>query len=290
MALADTLNYQIQKYFIIPFYSGTNEYNYINSITYGLIAAGILFLIYKVLEKNNLKIDMKFFWAVLPFIFLGSMVRMFVDKKIIPFTFFSVSPGLYISIASIFLLSLFISVVIEKPSKIKYEKMPSIFPSLKPAGLSYWKTSFAIGFLAVIIPAIFYGRFLKFENLNYGVAIVMLGLTAFSIVALTLLRVWKWFAPIFGLPILAHMIDASSTFVAVDFLGFAEKHPLPTFLIGITHTAAVMYALKLIILIPAIYYLNKEIKSENMRNFILIAVTVLGLAEGLRNLLTVVFG
>jgi len=280
----------INKYFITPIYSNTNEYNYINSITYGLIAAGILFLIYKVFEKYELKINMKFFLAVLPFIFLGSMVRMFVDKNIIPVRFFTVAPGIYLSIASIFLLALFISVVVEKLARINYEKMHRIFPSLKPAGLSYWKTSFAIGFITLIIPAVFYGRFLKFEHVNHGIAILLLGFTAASIVYFILLRVWKWFVPIFALPIFAHMIDASSTFIAVDFLGFVEKHPLPTFLIGLTHTAAIMYALKLVILIPAVYYINKEVKSENMRNFILIAIAVLGLAEGVRNLLTVVFG
>ena len=45
--------------------------------------------------------------------------------------------------------------------------------------------------------------------------------------------------------LLAHMMDASSTYIGVDKLGYYEKHVVPTYLIQLTGTALVMYQLKL---------------------------------------------
>jgi uncharacterized membrane protein len=84
------------------------------------------------------------------------------------------------------------------------------------------------------------------------------------------------------------MFDASATFIAVDFLGAIEKHPLPNMISGFVGTAAIMYALKLIVLIPLIYLLNKEFKDKNFVAYLAIAIAVLGLAEGLRDLLTII--
>ena len=45
--------------------------------------------------------------------------------------------------------------------------------------------------------------------------------------------------------LLAHLMDASSTYIGVDKLGYYEKHVVPTYLIQLTGTALVMYPLKL---------------------------------------------
>jgi uncharacterized membrane protein len=63
---------------------------------------------------------------------------------------------------------------------------------------------------------------------------------------------------------------------------------LPALSSGIAGTAAIMFPLKLLVLIPLVYFLNKEFEDKNLVNFFIIAVAVLGLAEGLRNLLTTI--
>lgn len=94
----------------------------------------------------------------------------------------------------------------------------------------------------------------------------------------------------------AHLIDASSTFVGVDLLGYYEKHVVPTLLINLTGTAAVMYPLKLAIFIPAIYLLDKEVggkddqRTQNLINLIKLVILVLGLSPAVRNTLRMTLG
>src|SRR3989344_8247853 len=109
MALSEFIN----KYYIQPIYDPYGGYNYVNSITYGLIAAALLFLIYRFLEKAKIKIDLKFLWALFPFILLGSSARVFVDKEVLPINFWIVSPGIYLAIAGIFLAILAVSYFLE---------------------------------------------------------------------------------------------------------------------------------------------------------------------------------
>ncbi|MBA3043554.1 DUF63 family protein [archaeon] len=68
----------------------------------------------------------------------------------------------------------------------------------------------------------------------------------------------------------AHFLDASATFVGTDFYNYAEKHPLPAFLINLSGTGAVMYPLKFILIFLVIYVLDitykKEIKDISRKN------------------------
>jgi len=267
------LNEFINKYYIQPIYDPYGGYNFANSITYGLIAVALLFLIYRFLERAKIKIDLKFFWALFPFVLLGSSARVLVDKESLPITFWTVSPGIYLAIAGIFLATLVISYLAERKTKFEY-----------------WKTSFLIGSVIFIVNLVINGRNIKITELKFGALIIFLAVLIFFAVNFLLKKFMPHYEKISSLPLFAHLLDASATFVAVDFLGFVEKHPLPTFFIDLTGTAAVMYALKLAVLIPAIYYLHKDIESENLRNFFFVAIAVLGLAEGIRDLIAVALG
>ena len=44
--------------------------------------------------------------------------------------------------------------------------------------------------------------------------------------------------------IYAHMLDASSTYIGVDWFSYYEKHVVPTFLIDLTGSAAIMFPLE----------------------------------------------
>ena len=89
--------------------------------------------------------------------------------------------------------------------------------------------------------------------------------------------------------------DASATFIAIDYYSYWEKHVLPGFLIGVLDTAAVMFVLKAIALFFAIYVLDIYLKNELVRYrkivpLIKIAVMVLGLAPGTRDMLRLAMG
>ncbi|MDI6708891.1 MAG: DUF63 family protein, partial [Candidatus Thermoplasmatota archaeon] len=90
----------------------------------------------------------------------------------------------------------------------------------------------------------------------------------------------------------AHFLDASATFVGINFYGYAEKHPLPTLAIGI-FGAWIMYPLKFIVVSLVIYLLRiryRAIVDENAKWLIIFCVFVLGLAPGIRDTLRIGIG
>lgn len=262
----------LQQYFITPIYADSG-YNIYNTVVYAIIAIVALIGIYKLLQKLNVKVDSKLFYAVFPFIIFGSSLRSFVDAGSYGIGFWTVSPGIYIMTAIIFLAALLLAVLVSRLTKAK---------------IAYWKPAFAIGITLVIINFGLVAGKLHLTNLKYGFAII--GLAALiSLVLWFAFRKLKFAAGLRNfLPFPAHMLDASATFIAVDFLSAVEKHPLPTFMTSIAGTAAIMYLLKLIVLIPLVYFLDKEFKNKEFVTFLLIAVAVLGFAEGLRNLLAII--
>jgi uncharacterized membrane protein len=85
-----------------------------------------------------------------------------------------------------------------------------------------------------------------------------------------------------------HGLDASSTFVFHDFYGGGEQHPIPRAIIEYTGTGLSFIFLKIAVLLLILYILKKEIKEKNLRNFFIAIIALLGLAQGLRNYLTIV--
>jgi uncharacterized membrane protein len=83
----------------------------------------------------------------------------------------------------------------------------------------------------------------------------------------------------------AHMFDATATFVALSFFGFGEQHPVPRLFIGAIGPGA-MFLLKIAVLIPILWLIDRETEDRDFRNFLKIGILILGLAPGLRDLLT----
>ena len=90
--------------------------------------------------------------------------------------------------------------------------------------------------------------------------------------------------------IYAHMLDASSTYIGVDWFGYYEKHVVPTFIINLTGTAAIMYPLKLLVLLPALSMIDKSLEDPSLRNLAKLVLITLGLAPAVRNTLRLALG
>ncbi|MBR9679419.1 MAG: DUF63 family protein, partial [Nanoarchaeota archaeon] len=89
------------------------------------------------------------------------------------------------------------------------------------------------------------------------------------------------------LGVAGHMFDATATFVTLDLfshLGYWEQHPIPRLIGTAGGTFLWFYLLKLIV-IAVLYYIDKDVKDENMKKILKFAVIVLGFAPGLRDTL-----
>jgi len=85
----------------------------------------------------------------------------------------------------------------------------------------------------------------------------------------------------------AQAFDAINTAFLLTFFGGFEKHVLPRYIIEKTGTPFSFIPLKLLIIVPILYFLAKD-KENNLSKLIIIAIFVLGLAQGLRNLISVI--
>ncbi|MFW6072264.1 MAG: DUF63 family protein [Thermoplasmatota archaeon] len=129
------------------------------------------------------------------------------------------------------------------------------------------------------------------------------------VVTLVFLGAWKLFgllrkensmsklylAPLNILIAWSHFFDASATYRGIEHYGYLEKHVLPRFAIDLTGSSLVMYPLKLLIIISAIYLLDRFLKEElteypYLRNLIKFVIIVLGAAPAVRNTLRLAMG
>ena len=124
--------------------------------------------------------------------------------------------------------------------------------------------------LSIIAAALWYlsGKYEKIGGIFSGVNIMILG---------------------------GHMLDASATYIGIDHYGYVEKHRLPAILIDYSGTAAVMYPLKLLFMIPALYLMDVVMKGETRRDLHMMAlvkltILILGFAPGSRDLLRLMLG
>ncbi|MBD3262600.1 MAG: DUF63 family protein, partial [Candidatus Altiarchaeales archaeon] len=193
-----------------------------------------------------------------------------------PGNWFFVTPGLYLTMFTFTVTFLAISLKVSQVLGKKYHALFALF------GMP-----FAAYNLVHILSNINQPQYLFY---------VLLSLAAVTLVTAALARLLKLNYLKYELNyvvVLAHLFDASTTFLGVDYAGYAEKHVLPTLFIDLTGTAAVMYPLKLLVLLPALYYVDKEMpaqEDEFERRLLKLIILILGAAPGIRNLVLLVLG
>ncbi|NLI62048.1 MAG: DUF63 family protein [Methanosarcinaceae archaeon] len=295
MSFLESVTSFIHKYYISPIIHDSG-YNIFNTLTWALILIVCVYFIIYAFNKLKIKVDDKFFLALLPFILSGSVLRVVADASIVsaPYVYLLITPNIYFVVflvASFLLLS---SVLLERFKIISdYRKLFFVEGTIIllfllailsiNSNVTHAWVLFAVIFGGLLWVLIFYAIF-KIFRLK-----IHMNLLNFTIV-------------------FSHMADATSTFVGIDFLGYNEKHVLPSFLIDLTGTALVMYVLKFIVVILIIWgfdYICKiqleESKDEsedkndinNMKlliNSLKIVVIILGMAPAIRNTLRMFFG
>lgn len=81
------------------------------------------------------------------------------------------------------------------------------------------------------------------------------------------------------------MLDASATFVGVNYFGYFEEHVVENFLIQFAGTALILFPFKIIVLFAAMSVVEKLEKEA--QEFWYLAIFILGFAPGIRDVLTI---
>lgn len=242
------------------------QYTIETTAVLGVFLVVLSYVLFYILNRLKIKIDEKLAIGLMPWVVTAAFARVLEDAKIYPDTFFTTTPGIILLFAIIVIPIFLIGKYIEDKKK---------FP--------LWKTLAITGTIAAIINA----PMLRITNF-YAAGLIFV---TFAVI-LSIMSIVRRFVKTDNLSfwaIGAQLFDASATFISLSKFGYAEQHVLPTYLIGMTGPW-IMFPLKLAVIIPIVYLLDKYCDDEEIRKFLLIAILVLGLAPGLRDTLRLAVG
>lgn len=247
------------------FFSG---YTIFNTVVYTLILLVFILAIIRMFRKLDIN-PLSIMVSIIPFIFLGSIIRALVDNGIYPKTVFLITPGLYIMVGLITIASFLLSLYIQDRTETDFRK-----------------TLFALGIVFLIPNLIQIPRF----NVEPMIYIFMAWILS-SIIFIALSFFIEFFKDKVNLSILlAHLFDASTTFVAVEHYSYAEQHVLSNALNQLFDTSITMFPMKIIVILSVLYIIDQYFDDETIKNLLKLSIFVLGLAPALRNFFTLCFG
>jgi uncharacterized membrane protein len=280
--MTETLRQFIDTYYIHPITHDTG-YNPVNTITWAVVLVICLFLTLKLLKKLGIKIDHRFIAAVSPYIVVGASLRVMEDAELVspPLSYLLITPLIFFLIFFCCVAILILAVIVSRSTRIGDSDYTLIFGLI---GIIWLITNLTI--------------LLGKEEIVFGwVLFAVIGISGL------LLSVIYAIAARFGLHFLtdrlnvavlaAHLLDASSSFIGIDILGYTGKHVIEGLIVTYAGTAAGMYPLKLGILVPILYLLDTQFTAEKeieLKNLVLLALIVIGLAPAVRNTLRMMFG
>lgn len=263
----------IYKYYINPIVYDTS-YNPVDTVTWAIVLGLSILALVKLFRHFSLKIDERLVECTLPFILAGSSLRVIEDANLVspPASYLLITPLIF------FVVFLLTSAFLLLSRKILG---PEFYRGYAAIGVIW--TVLNLGILSTV----------GFQHFRVIAAIFMLGtgITSGLLLIRRGLPILGFLDNRFNLMIIyAHMLDASSTYIGVDWFDYYEKHVVPTFLIDIAGTAAIMFPLKLLILLPVLFMIDKSIEDPSLCNITKLALITLGLAPAVRNTLRLALG
>lgn len=274
----------IEEFFIEPMVNPSVQgYNTVNTLVYGaILLAATFYIIYPKLKKMDIIFDWKFMQMLIPYILFGIAIRVLEDQRVfirsanpLDIGFYFFTPGIWILTFLMVILGMGIGKTLKNKTKYTANKITFFFglaimlPFLlwNVAMMKEWPAVIGIGVLTATISGIVFwiGKKYQWQFLENKLA---------------------------KLAFFGQILDASATFTALQFFSCSEQHVLPRLLFGAFGNISFFFV-KIPIILLILYYLEKEFKKEkdtNLYAFVLIFLSILGLATGLRDLLTIGVG
>ena len=74
------------EYFVLPI-KENQGYNPVNTLVYAIILGIAVILLYRMLKRMGIRVDERFFGALMPYIILGPLMRSITDIGLLPRTY-----------------------------------------------------------------------------------------------------------------------------------------------------------------------------------------------------------
>lgn len=270
----------IYKYYIDPI-RYEQPYNAVETLTYALILIAAVYLIYRWFKKSGFPLDGPFVMATLPYIILGGVLRVIQDSRMIQsdLQFLIVTPLIYFVIFFYTVTILVISHYLEKQGLCN----------------RYLRVYAGVGIFSVFcVVLVLFAWGMTHTRIDlFVLAVIPLMATVATLLVFACMRYvlhWQYVAdPLYITLLFGQLLDASATSFGIDLhpsVQYIEQHVVGSALIEWTHTAFVMFPLKLVVLFPAIYVMEMYRKEANPAfwHLVLLAMIVVGLAPGIRDM------
>ena len=261
--------YFFNRFFVLPF---GHSYNPVNSAVYAIVLFVGIFSLSRVLPLLKVEVDSKFALSILPFILLGSCLRVCQDAGILN-SVILVSPLIYLLVFAYTFACLLLSLLITKKTATDFRfpmfifgAVPAIYFAsqlvLHIANFESLLLTFSFGAVACLLA--FLGcfginRIVKFDKFAFDVGVVF-----------------------------SQMLDVSATYVGVTFYGYEEQHFLVRLVTEVFGSALVFYVLDIVGIVLILFVLERVLRKEQeLLGLFKLALLVLGLAPALRDILRV---
>jgi len=263
----------IHRYYIDPIIYDTS-YNPVDTATWAIVLGLAILGLMRIFRRLDVRVDERLVVYTLPFILAGSSLRVIEDAELVS------PPGKYLLITPLIFFLVFLVTA------------ACLLLTRRILGKEFYRGYATIGLFwtAINLAAL---SAVGFENAWIIAAVFLLG-SGLTGGILLLRRVLPWLKFLDNrlnlMIIYAHMLDASSTYLGVDWFAYYEKHVVPTFLIDLTGTAAIMFPLKLLILLPVLSMIDRYLEDPSLCNLTKLSLITLGLAPAVRNTLRLALG
>jgi len=263
----------LQRYYVDPIIYDSS-YNPVDTVTWAILLGLSLLVLMRLLPGRGIALDDRLVLYTLPYILAGSSLRVIEDADIVtaPWRYLLITPLIFFVVFAVTFASLLLC------RRLWGEMYHSRYAAIGAA----WTACN----LAVLSS-------LGLANGWVIAAVFLLGssLTGVILLLRSRLSCLHFLQEPFNMMVIyAHMLDASSTYFGVDLFGYYEKHVVPTALIDLTGTAAIMFPLKILVLLPALYLLGREVESSSVKSLLRLTLITLGLAPAIRNTLRLALG
>ena len=287
----------IGNYFINPV-NDRSGYNLVNTVVYALIALFFAFIFFKILKKERVKIDVNFVLRVIPFVILGSTIRVVTDATgdvaaglqnhfllnssalfglydvvgslhIYDYGFLTATPGIYVIIGSLTFLSILLFNRMKRMDLLQKFAVLLLLPNL-----------------ILLLPLM--------KNWAHLLLVLVLTAVGMFVGKLILQKMKIKFGIVQQIVILSHSLDGAASYVAIELFGggntYFEQHVLSNALGVFFGSMFAFYVIKVLFSTLAVYLVESSNDSREEKNYILLLLIIFGLAPGVRDLLRLLAG
>lgn len=210
-------------------------------LIYFAILLVILWFFSNVVFKR-IEFDDKFLLIVAPYFVFGLALRMLADVGVVERSkLWNITPGVHVVTLLVGVICIGIGLFLKR----RY-------------GIEYWKFPLIVGTLLALITgynlAIHVNHPLRILH-PFVLAAIITGVIYLASGASKRTEIFRTRSNI--AIIFAHMLDGSATFIGIEFYHFTEEHLLPDIVIGLAGSALVMIPLKIVVVLPILYIVEK---------------------------------